>query len=347
MLAILQVAIGICFVFLLFSLIVSAGNELVQALLSMRAAQLRAGIGELLQDRKFQNAAKEFCNHPLISCLSKGADGQPAYIAPRTFVITVLDLLREGQIVMGGAKGSDLAAQIDRIQNPELRRALSSLFNQANHEAAKFEKALETWFNESMDRVSGWYKRWVQYWLFGLGLALAAAANVDTIHIIGALSTDPKMQLDAAKASIEYLKRQSATQAVDGSTSKSSPTETPFQGQNPESSPQETTKPEGSGVPSNTATPNPLTTAQSLETAATDLASLNVPLGWAGPERSYFTRHWWSAIVGWLLTALAASMGAPFWFDTLNRFVNIRSAGQSPDESPKGAKLKAGEQQNT
>jgi hypothetical protein len=248
---------------------------------------------------------------------------------------------------VGGAKGSDLAAQIAGIQNPELRRALSSLFNQANHEAAKFEKALETWFNESMDRVSGWYKQWIQYWLFGLGLALAAAANVDTIHIIGALSTDPKMQLDAAKASIKYLNAQSATQTAAGSTSKSSPTGTRIQGQNPESSPQETTKPEGSGVPSSTATPNPLTTAQSLETAATDLASLNVPLGWAGPERSYFTRHWWSAIVGWLLTALAASMGAPFWFDTLNRFVNIRSAGQSPDESPKGAKLKAGEQQNT
>ena len=183
---------------------------------------------------------------------------------------------------MGGAKGSDLAAQIAGIQNPELRRALSSLFDQANHEAAKFEKALETWFNESMDRVSGWYKRWIQYWLFGLGLALAAAANVDTIHIIGALSTDPKMQLDAAKASIEYLKAQSATQTADGSTSNSSPTGTPVQGQNPESSPQETTKPEGSGAPSSTATPNPLTTAQSLETAATDLASLERAFGLGG-----------------------------------------------------------------
>jgi hypothetical protein len=320
MLAILQVAIGICFVFLLFSLIVSAGNELVQAILSMRAAQLKAGIGELLQDRKFQNAAREFCNHPLISCLSKGADGRPSYIAPRTFVITVLDLLRDGQIVVGGAKGSDLAAQIDSIQNPELRRALRSLFDQANQEAAKFEKALENWFNESMDRVSGWYKRWIQYWLFGLGLALAAAANIDTIHIIGALSTDPKMQLDAANAATGYLKAPSGSQAA---------------------------MPEASAAPSGTATPKPGTTAQSLETAATDLASLEVPLGWAGPERSYFTRHWWSAIVGWLLTALAASMGAPFWFDTLNRFVNIRSAGRSPDENPRGAKLKAGEEQKT
>jgi hypothetical protein len=37
------------------------------------------------------------------------------------------------------------------------------------------------------------------------------------------------------------------------------------------------------------------------------------------------------------LTAFAVSLGAPFWFDLLNRFMNIRSAGKSPDEKPKGA----------
>lgn len=97
MLTILQVAIGICFVFLLFSLILSASQR---ACTSDVVHARRAIVGELLQDRKFENAAKEFCNHPLISCLSKGADGRPSYIAPRTFVTTVLDLLQEGQIVV-------------------------------------------------------------------------------------------------------------------------------------------------------------------------------------------------------------------------------------------------------
>jgi hypothetical protein len=43
-------------------------------------------------------------------------------------------------------------------------------------------------------------------------------------------------------------------------------------------------------------------------------------------------------ILGWILTALAASLGAPFWFDTLNRFISIRSAGKAPEESPKPPK---------
>ncbi|MBI3721414.1 MAG: hypothetical protein HY248_02585, partial [Fimbriimonas ginsengisoli] len=49
---------------------------------------------------------------------------------------------------------------------------------------------------------------------------------------------------------------------------------------------------------------------------------------------------WWTALagiigghlLGWILTALAVSLGAPFWFDTLNRFMNIRNAGRAPNE---------------
>jgi hypothetical protein len=37
-------------------------------------------------------------------------------------------------------------------------------------------------------------------------------------------------------------------------------------------------------------------------------------------------------LFGWIITVLATSLGAPFWFDMLNRFVNIRNAGRAPDE---------------
>ena len=37
-------------------------------------------------------------------------------------------------------------------------------------------------------------------------------------------------------------------------------------------------------------------------------------------------------LAGWILTAIAASLGAPFWFDTLNKFMNVRAAGTSPTE---------------
>ena len=42
---------------------------------------------------------------------------------------------------------------------------------------------------------------------------------------------------------------------------------------------------------------------------------------------------WLLKVGGLLITGLAVSLGAPFWFDTLNRFMNIRNAGRAPDES--------------
>src|SRR5262249_26918130 len=41
---------------------------------------------------------------------------------------------------------------------------------------------------------------------------------------------------------------------------------------------------------------------------------------------------------GWLLTAIAGSLGAPFWFDILNKVINLRSSGKAPEEKPKPPK---------
>ena len=45
--------------------------------------------------------------------------------------------------------------------------------------------------------------------------------------------------------------------------------------------------------------------------------------------------EWLAKLLGLLITAFAVSLGAPFWFDTLNKFMNIRSAGSSPVEAPR------------
>lgn len=59
--------------------------------------------------------------------------------------------------------------------------------------------------------------------------------------------------------------------------------------------------------------------------------SLDLPFGWHSkndfPEN---TKAWALRIFGWLLTAAAISLGAPFWFDLLSRFVNLRSTKKTP-----------------
>ena len=38
--------------------------------------------------------------------------------------------------------------------------------------------------------------------------------------------------------------------------------------------------------------------------------------------------------LGWLTTALAIMLGAPFWFDVLNKFMIVRSTVKPDEKSP-------------
>ncbi|MGR9116916.1 MAG: hypothetical protein ACU85E_14225, partial [Gammaproteobacteria bacterium] len=66
---------------------------------------------------------------------------------------------------------------------------------------------------------------------------------------------------------------------------------------------------------------------QRLNDLKTQLADLGLPVGWRGVEWSEMTAGAViSKIFGWLLTTLALTFGAPFWFDVLNKFMSFRSA---------------------
>jgi hypothetical protein len=61
------------------------------------------------------------------------------------------------------------------------------------------------------------------------------------------------------------------------------------------------------------------------------LDDLGFPIGWARTNRPHDATDWLVAVFGWLVTAIAISLGAPFWFDVLNRFGSLRAAGNKPE----------------
>jgi hypothetical protein len=71
--------------------------------------------------------------------------------------------------------------------------------------------------------------------------------------------------------------------------------------------------------------------------AQKNINDLPLPLGWSADDVKTVSTPvgFILAFMGWLMTALAVSMGSPFWFDMLQRLINIRSAGTKPGTAKK------------
>ena len=282
--AILDTAIGLIFVYLLVSLIISAANELLAAFFRWRANNLFLGIRELLQDQAATGLVARFYDHPLVQSLAaKGK--KPSYIPSRTFALTLLDLVSPA--TSGTDKTLDeLKLGIERLP-ASLQVTFRVLLDEAGHDIEKLKGQLEIWFNNAMERVSGWYKRKTQAVQLVLAVIIVAVGNIDSVRIARSLSGVNSPLRDSIKAAAQSFVEQNVQQ----------------------------------GDPQ-----------KQLTSATEAIGNLALPIGWVKASFEPIT------ILGWLITALAASLGAPFWFDLLNRFVNVRASGKVPEEEQKAPK---------
>ena len=316
MLTVLNLAIGIAFIYLLFSLVVSALNEFWLSYLDKRADFLKQGLQQLLQD---SNKVTQVLEHGLVDALSRATNGNPAYIGAEPFTAAVLDIVKAAN-PNTIRNISDFQTSVAALPDSKFKQSLTAILDAADNDLASFKKGIADWYNRSMDRVSGWYKRYAQKWLLGLALALAVACNVDTIHIIQSLSSDPKLLADTVTQAISTAKAGTAGQVVTPHT--------------------DLARAQPSPGPAEDTTQNLSQLINNANAAMTKLSNVSVPIGWSQAQMQYLydPGHFVGALLGWFLTGLAASLGAPFWFDTLQRFVNIRSNGRAPNEKDIGTK---------
>jgi hypothetical protein len=321
-LAAVDVAIGLILVFLVLSLLCSAANELIEAWVKHRAVDLERGIRELLNDPRGADFAKKVYSHPLISGMFVGtydpADttNLPSYIPSQTFALALMDLVLPADAgVPSGAAGAvpdaaalpaaaaALRAEAAKISNDQLKRALLTLIDAAGNDVAQARANIESWFNAGMDRVSGWYKRRKQKIIVAIGITVAILMNVSTITVAKSLWSNQTLRDSLAAAADKYVKATSDPQVT---------------GKTPEAQ---------------------------LRAQMTELQSFGLPIGWTWEQndpRSIKERDlgiWLERVLGWLLTGCAVSLGAPFWFDLLNKFVVVRSTvkpfEKSADEKSK------------
>lgn len=330
----LEVAIGVIFVYLLLSLLCSAFSELIESFIKYRARDLEKGIGKLLND---SSLVKDFFNHPLVKPLGE----KPSYVPARTFSLALWNLATtkaaEGKELAAGVTQDlnaikALIASLDTNKYGNIKTSLLTLIDEAGNDIDKARVNIEDWYNDAMDRVSGWYKRRTHWILIVLGLIAAIFLNVDTINVTRALWYNDTLRNSVGVAADNFVKANSPTQ-------------------------------------SDTANPDKETDPEAQAKAALDkvqyvrgeINKLGLPIGWvfkpdandpkykdnqqqysedlqiyyADPRRfpdSGYT--WFLKVLGIIFTALAVSQGAPFWFDLLNKFMVIRSTIKPQEKSP-------------
>ncbi|HTU58901.1 MAG TPA: hypothetical protein VMF89_10720, partial [Polyangiales bacterium] len=208
---ILDVAVGLIAVFILVSTVCTAVREAIESKLKTRAAYCHYAICELLGDLKGTGIAAEFFKHPLISSLYKTIEGQgfapappsllasggnmPSYVPARSFATALIDVVaRSSRGPHGHTAPVSFASLRARAQtykgSEHVRTALLSALDNAQGDLRSAREQLERWFDSTMDRVSGWYKRSTQTIIFAIAVAVTGALNIDAIAIAETLYRD-------------------------------------------------------------------------------------------------------------------------------------------------------------
>jgi hypothetical protein len=300
---VLEVIVGMTFVYLLLSLLCAAIGEYIETIVNNRAKLLKRGIELLLNDTGGggDDLARRLYAHGLIRPLYRSETRLPSYIPSRTFAMALWNMATSDSA--GGGVANDLKtirARVAGLPNVELRTALLTLIDEANGDLARARANVEQWYESAMDRVSGWYKRKSARLMVVLGFVVAAVLNADTINLAAALARDGALRTAVVEAAEQRLDEPEALAAS-------------------------VVDPE-----------------RAVAAAYDEVKALGLPIGWVQAtamnandlRRTPVTGEGWLLkLLGILLTGLAISQGAPFWFDLLNKVMVIRSTVKPKEKS--------------
>jgi hypothetical protein len=308
--SVLLIASGLILMYLVLALFCTVISEWITSVLAARAVNLERAVKQLIGD---PSLAERVLNHPLLQSLGdpkrKGRRGLivgASYMPSDRFAAALIHVLKEA------ASGKDRSAtpgpaspdavvhvrdQLAELPEP-VRRALDALLDQAKGDLAAFGREIARWYDDIMDRATGWYRRKVNTILFLTGFGVALVCNADTLMVAQILWQDQGRR----EAVAIYADR------LAGSTLQKQQQEI----------------------------------AEGIKDSVDSIWG-PLPIGWslsvggsqALPDQLEALRQApttflgvLSKLVGIVFTALAASLGAPFWFDLLQKITKVRSSGQ-------------------
>lgn len=299
-----EIAIGLAFIYMLLGIIGAALQEIIASMLSLRGKVMRGQLVKLLGGDKDET---DRIIKAVYDRIGTSVSGLPSYIPSRAFAEGLIDVMAHGS---HSKTVDDIQTDIAAIENGFVRTKLAAAVDAAgtrlDNVREDVAKALETWFDDAMDRISGVYKRYSQYSLIIIGLVFAVTLNIDTLQIAKGMWNDQALR-DRIVAAAAVAELPPLAVVPDG--------------QNQEAVEQAIAN-----------------TRATLAAETSALLDVGLPIGWdfGAVEESLSggvlvaTGFIIGKVFGLLFTALATSLGAPFWFDLMQKFLQLRSAGVKP-----------------
>ncbi|MEY4925940.1 MAG: hypothetical protein RI894_376 [Bacteroidota bacterium] len=391
----LDVIIGLIVVYLLLALVCTAINEWLSNMFSMKAKTLWEAVHNMIakgesHDRPFftfaflnifpkkdhddQNRPTgkvyEFYAHPLIESLSQKGK-LPSYISAETFRSVFMNM---NKVHIPSKDDFEMVkASVSAIQDPRLNSILGSFIQNAElaeNKVQHFNKQVEGWFDECMERAGGWYKRQIQAITFVFAGIMVCLFNVDSVKLTRQLWTNAPMReafvnfsqqvtkaesVDALKGNITVTRGGKASLKQAPTTAKPAPIskdETKpvarFDEPTDETTNSSETTGNDSGYSDAEMAQNQNEEADSMAIARSYGAmheqmeqmqgELQIPIGWETEKWDKISAYRGmelatyilGKIVGLFMSIAAASMGAPFWFSALKSVSNLRNSVAEP-----------------
>jgi len=230
----------------------------------------------------------------------------PAYISAKSISEAIVDLLVPNSA--GDTTMTEIQAGIKELPDwgSTLKTSLQALANNAGQDIGLFRTSVESWYDDHMSRVSGWYKRHVAKITIVIGAILVLLININALTIGRTLYSNSVVRtaVSSVAAKTTSCPANESTQKCLGDLQAQLSAATQ------------------AGLPIGWAT-------------VSDCAAANIHCNWLD-RRGIFSRHGnspWQAglvLIGFLITIIALTPGARFWFDVLGKLGSLRSTGPKP-----------------
>ena len=256
----------------------------------------------------------------------------PSYVPSRDFASALLSYLTDGSVDTGFTQARNA---INNLPDGDLKKTLLAFISSGANDLDKLRTRIENWFDDSMERLGGIYKRFSQYVMLLLGLITAVVMNVNSIQLARMFWDEPAVSGAISAGAAKFVADNKDSFFACASAA-------------PEDAASTDANKAAAPAAANCPTRSSLTTVQKL------IDQQSLPIG-RGPHADRFgcvkpfppvidkispnaCQLWapkaWT-ILGWIVTALAISLGAQFWFGILTNLTSLRAAGDKPDRADK------------